>query len=459
MAASRLKSNSAGVPKQARHLRRFLAALLFVFAVFCMATDIVHTIDIVHEILTDDQTIANTTDDADARSLQKMHRFSIRHDTKTFQSAPVVNLNSPLPIVQLTQEQIALLGPLLTIAYFVLGGRFARHIYIEEMLDFFIALIGHIFGKQVQSFTASPSTPAALLTTVNRARPWLDWTLGFVLLLDITLSAILSRELRLHIVEPDYVRKLMALHMAAIAIGVVYFGFDSLHAGLSPWWPAHSNVRRQIVIGGVLAGIGALVLPVGTGLAQLARYGRIQNPRYRSHKLSSRQIVKLPHGFYRNPRSGTIHFVDRAGRISTHDRLKALRLIHLSQITERDFPQLAPLAAKTCFEKQALSALGGNNLLDAVDWLELGVKYEVFRFTKDPQHRVNARVVKLFAGLCYRHRLHNRIAVIRRIINEANLIQEFQPPPQRWLGKASRFKLRWRSREKFAGVPLLRLKF
>ena len=423
-----------------------------------MTTDIVQTTGIVQEVFTDDQTIAATTNDADAQRQRMYRRFDIREDRTFVHSTPIIALTFPFLIVRFTQKQIASLGPLLAIAYFVLAGRIARHIYFEGWLRLITGLIAQVFGKEIPKFPASPPTLAGLFTRMKRARVWLDWALGSLLLLDICLATALSHELQLRVIERDYVQNQLAVHMVALAVAAIYFGFEPLLTLLTRWWPAYSSMRRQIIIGGALASIGALTLPIGTGFAQLVQYRRIPSPRYRRHKLAPRPLVKLPHGFYRNPRSGKIYFVDRSGRVSTHASLNARRLVRVSQITEGDFPQLTPLAAKTCFEKQALSALSGNHLLDAVEWLELGVKYEMFRAAQDPNHQVNNRVVKLFAGLCYRYRLHGRIPAIRQLLKQENLIQQFQPAPQRWLGKASQFRLRWRTREHYAGVPLLKLK-
>lgn len=146
--------------------------------------------------------------------------------------------------------------------------------------------------------------------------------------------------------------------------------------------------------------------------------------------------------------------MDGEGRVACHDPIKIARLVRVSGITEADFPNLAPLAAKTCFEGQALSALRANKPKDALAWSELGVSYEIYRKHKYPDHEINFRIVKLFAGICYRYRFYGHIPKIRKKVVEFGLLTKFQPPPQRWLGTASDFKYRWRARDTYNGVLL-----
>jgi len=433
-----------------------LAILVFLVASTAIVYDLSYTSGVVREVVAYDANVTAAKNASVAATARENRRFVIREDRESFRSLPVVVLDSVwLPKVRLTPRQISLLGPLFAIAYFMVVGKLAQRINIGAWLRFLDMVVAHFRGKDSPFLPAPPPLPLSFVAWVKRTRPWFDYTLGFLLLLDVGLSTGLARELQLHVSDPAYVKAQLSVHMAALCVAALYFGFAPLVTLLGRRGPmARSSMRRQVLGATVLVAAGALTQPVGTALAQLVRYGRVPNPRYRHHKRIARPLVKLPHGLYRNPRSGKIYFVDRSGRVSTHSLLKIRRLVRVSKITETDFPQLTPLAAKTCFEKQALSALGSHQLADAIAWLELGIKYEIFRCERDPHHHINNRVVKLFAGLCYRYRLHGRIPAIRRLIEEAHLVAKFQPAPQRWLTKAGEFRLRWRTRNDYAGIPL-----
>jgi hypothetical protein len=215
-----------------------------------------------------------------------------------------------------------------------------------------------------------------------------------------------------------------------------------------------SPVRRGMIAAIPLIGITALFTMGGRALAPLVETGHFSKPRFRTGKRPQRQVATLAHGLYRNPKSGTILYIDEDGSVACRQPIKTHRLIRVSSITEADFPKISYLAAKILFEKQALSALKKQKVTDAVAWLDLGVRYQIYRRDKDHKFSINVRVVKLFAGLCYRYKVKGHVPAIRRKLIERGMVGVFEPINEGWLTHPGDFKKRWLIRSTYGGTPI-----
>jgi hypothetical protein len=401
--------------------------------------------------------LAASTLKYNALSAHRYRRLDIRNARdKYFKEPYIAQKYDKLPKIELTVAQISLIGPILIGIYFFLAGRLARRADLQEWLRYAWRGITRVFvgGTPAQM----PPTPAPMIAWAQTIRPWLEGALALLFLIEIASSIVIAKELGVWVFGPTHARVEALAQLFALLMISFYFLYDWLVARIGPLrFISVSPTRRAIVVGAPLVGIILVARPAGSALASLATRGHFSNPRYRRRKRKARILVTLPHGLYRNPKTGKIFYVDLDGRLSCRDPIKTERLIRISSITEANFPHLTQLAAKICFEKQALSALKKGQLRDSIPWLELGARYELYRRTLRAKHKINVRVVKLFAGLCYRHRMKGRIPQFRRQIAAANLIGVFQPSPQNWLGKASDFKYRWRYRKSYDQIPLLKV--
>jgi len=362
-----------------------------------------------------------------------------------------------LPKLSIRLAEIAVVAPLFAIGYFILSTNIARNVEVEAWIAFFVTSVLRLFRLRAPTsvVTRMPAVPVLFEKWMDGARAWIDVGLAVLLLLDIALSITLSRELRLHGFASSYVLYETAVRVLSLSVAGIYFSYEWI-AGLPGQFSVtnESPVRRAVLGSLAVLSFVALTGPVGRSLAQLATHRRFPNPRYRKARPPGRLTVNLPHGFYRNPKSGRIFYVNASRKISCYGPIKVSRLVRLPQITEADFPNLSQVTVKTCFEQQALSALQQGKIRDAEPWLELGTRYEIYSKAKYPHHRINYRIVKLFAGICYRYKIKGRIPVIKQKLLETGLVDAFQPEPQKWLGKASDFKYRWSWRKTYDGVPL-----
>jgi hypothetical protein len=434
-----------------------IAFLLLLCATFGLINDICLIYPTIIEIHNDDKEISQDKDPQNILSYIRSRRYDIKTDRNSYFKAPYSPINVIIiGKIILYPATISLLSLFCADLYFIFSSRLFRSDHVDEWLRYIIRFINPTLLQNLVQLDYTPSTPPKLWMGLKSAQKWADIALVVILLIDIVFSLILAKELRLNDFSSKYVLWQTNLQLFTFAVVALYYGYNPVKNGfLRSQIISRSPTRRRLLAVGTLVFSGLIIRPFGINAAYFAANGRLANPRYRRKKRPQRISVNLPNGLYRNPKSRKILYVDPNGKISCYGPIDAGRLIRVSNFTEANFPDLNPLAGKTCFEKQGLSALRKGQLADAIAWLELGINYEIFRRFQVPHHKINMRVVKLFAGLCYRHRIRGKIPVIRRKLLAANMVDLFQPSPEQWLGKASNFKHRWLSREKYDGTKLL----
>jgi hypothetical protein len=348
--------------------------------------------------------------------------------------------------------------PLLFTAYFWLSGRTLRNVQIGAWAKLVSQLVALASSLHLPPLPPVPKIKGLKQEWVNKLKRTTDLTLLLMLPVDIAVRFVLARELRLQLLPGHYGIVIAACDILAIFTCCLYFMFDRVVSWVAklPVLGTSSARRRLLAVFVCILG-SAAARPVAATIAQVAYHGRFPNPRFRRHPKPQRAILHVKHGFYRNPKSKKIFYVDSKGRISSRSQMKANRLQKVGNLTPDDFPYLVRDAARVGFGELALSAISQQQLGDAIYLLELGVRYEIYRAGIDQDHEVNDRVVKLFAGLCYRHRVPKRIPAIRRELVAQQLVTIFQPAPQKWLHKASDFKARWRFRKQYNSVKLIKI--
>lgn len=452
-------------------MRHWLVAIFFVGTISGCIIYFPFSIRHIAQIVTDDQNLSKDFINIRKQSERHFHhrikkkgkyylyrRFDIRAARKSYYSIPQIRIGyGPIPKINVTLSEIALAIPLFIAGYFMILGRLVQNAEIEEWLRFIWLSAPRFLGYDLGNSEVAkiPPTPRPILTWLEILRPWIEG--GFVLLLlaEIVLSAALADELRLHEFAPRQVQYQFVSQVLALVVVGLYFCYGPVSRWIGRWRSfGTSRGRRAVMTTVPIVVLMSAVQPAGSILSYAVTHGRFPNPRYRRRKHRPRPIANLPKGLYRNPKSRKITYVDGRGRIACYDPIKVRRLIRVSEITEADFSSLSTLAAKICFEGQAKSALEKSDTMDALKWSYLGTRYEIYKKHRHLDHKINFRIVKLFAGLCYRYRFYGYLPRIRKYIMRLGLLAEFQPPPQKWLHKGGEFKARWRSRESYDGVPL-----
>jgi hypothetical protein len=184
----------------------------------------------------------------------------------------------------------------------------------------------------------------------------------------------------------------------------------------------------------------------------------IPRPRYKTkHAVLWHKIAVNP-GLYRHSKSNNYYYVNDDNMIKSSSPIKAAHLIKVKSLalTEADFAYIPKHTASIFFENWALKLYKKGRILDALNCLEIGCKFEIYRIRTQQNNNPNIRLLKLYAGLCRRTNTKHKLSQLRKeIINDNLLGPLLQPPPQRWLFvRAFSFKQRWVHRKKYNGLPL-----
>jgi hypothetical protein len=458
-------------------IRATLALVFFIGAMGCLVANIFFAHRYIAEIATEDREIARILPPANHihhhrhwRRLLKQHqsayhqyhryrRSNIKQGRDGYFEGKSFSFNVPkLGQIELSPAQIALLGPLTAAIYFLLSSQLAEKLALGAWLGFLGRMVGHLTGRTLPTnfrIPPLPAVPMEVTVWLKRGRRWCEWLLAAAIVASIISSIALVDELRLPAVAPRYVMQQNIVNIVGFSGLILFFFYRFACGRVAAWMKGGvSPVRRGIIAAIPLIGLAALFPTGGQALAPLVEAGHFSKPRFRTRKRPQRQVATLAHGVYRNPKSGTILYIDEKGNVACRQAINTHRLIRVSNLTEADFPKISHLAAKILFEKQALSALEKQKTTDAVAWLDLGVRYQIYRRGKDRKFSINMRVVKLFAGLCYRHKVKGHIPAIRRKLVEQGMLAAFQPATEGWLTHPGDFKKRWQIRRTYGGIPL-----
>lgn len=358
---------------------------------------------------------------------------------------PRTEFTIPIPVSWHSFECLIFLFFLL---YFLLADHLASHLVkwssILKKLDLLLLTI--LRNKWI-------STPAKVFGTT-----WINRTLFPVTLISFALFSIAVLTLRHHggYISTRYFEKLFVDTMLAIIPAVILLSTTSrfpqttFTAGRRKFLAQSSSI--------IFLAAAAASAKILEKTIQSIYLGNISHPRYRTsprimwHKISASQ------GLYQHIKSRKYYYVNNNGQVRSSCKINEMHLIkaNISELHDSDFVRIPKFTSSVFFEEWSLMLLKKGQILDALNCLENGCKYEIFRIRTLNEQHPNIRVFKLYAGLCRKHKLmHHLFSLRREITHDKNLIDLLQPSPQRWLmTRASCFRQRWLFRKQYNKHPL-----
>lgn len=171
------------------------------------------------------------------------------------------------------------------------------------------------------------------------------------------------------------------------------------------------------------------------------------NPRYRDNHAVKWKNISLNAGLYKHKKSKKIYYVNELGLIRSYSKINEANLdrIHSLNLNHSDFPYISKLISATFFEDWSIKLLQRDKLYDALNCLEVGCRYQIYRIKNKNETNPNIRIFKLYVGLCYKNKIKHNLENLRKEITQDKIVFSIlQPQPQHWLMlKAWSFKQRW----------------
>jgi hypothetical protein len=268
----------------------------------------------------------------------------------------------------------------------------------------------------------------------------------------VTFTLFFSTKLFLHHHGTLNISNLDTLLLAATSIAM----FLSLRPAQTLSMPHHN--RREFLKFSSLSLLTALTPFALEKLCQSISVKHFAQPRHRNKHTTLWHKVSISAGLYRHRKNKKIYYVNEHGFIRSLNNMKEDNLIkiHPLALNYSDFHLISKLTSSVFFEDWSLKLLQKGKLLDSLQCLELGCKYEIYRIREQHEQKPNIRLFKLYSGLCHKHEVKHNLSLLKKEITHDKLLSNLLlPPPQQWLmTRAWCFKRRWSTRKLYNKVKL-----
>jgi hypothetical protein len=218
------------------------------------------------------------------------------------------------------------------------------------------------------------------------------------------------------------------------------------------------NRRKFITQMGSVALLSALSPTLIEKFFQSISIKHFSRPRYKTTHTKQWQPISVSTGLYQHKKSKSIYYVNEHGSVRCNSKINELHLdkIHALDLNNSSFPHISKLTASVFFENWSLKLLQKKKLADALQCLEIGCKYEIYRIRELNEQTPNIRIFKLYAGLCYKYKIKHNLSQLRNEVNhDKSLSSLLQPSTQRFLKtRAWWFKRRWFTKTQYNKTAL-----